>query len=390
MEYFADLHVHVGCVQNRPVKITASKKMTLPNIFDACINKKGINILGLVDCASPKVISEIENYLKTGELIELKRGGLSYKNELTIILGAEIETVEGNNAAHSIAFFPHLVQMKKFSSYMSKYIRNINLSSQRAYVSAFEVLKIVNSLGGDFIPAHIFTPFKSLYGKCYDRLSCAFKDRLGEFYAVELGLSADTNFADMIKELSYKRFLSNSDAHSLEKIAREYNKFNLEAPTYDNIFSALKKDDQKNYIVGNYGLNPLLGKYHRTRCLCCGYIAEIDPPVKHCPKCLSTNVVLGVLDRITQIADYKTPVHPVDRPPYYYQIPLEFLPGIGKRTIEKLVYLFGSEMNILHSVDFDLLVNAIGKEAARKIVKGRHGELKLKSGGGGMYGKITS
>ena len=32
MDYFADLHVHVGCAQNRPVKITASKKIH-PNIL---------------------------------------------------------------------------------------------------------------------------------------------------------------------------------------------------------------------------------------------------------------------------------------------------------------------------------------------------------------------
>ncbi len=390
MDYFADLHVHVGCAQNRPVKITASKKMTLTNIFDACVHKKGINILGLVDCASPLVMGEIETHIKSGELIELEGGGLSYKKKLTVILGAEIETVEGDAAAHIIVFFPYLTQMRQFSDFMSKYIKNINLSSQRSYISAFEVLKHVQSLGGDLIPAHIFTPFKSFYGNCYDRLSYAFKDRFGEIFAVELGLSADTNFADMIKELANKCFLSNSDAHSLGKIAREYNKFNLESPSYKNIFSALKTGDNKNFIVANYGLNPLLGKYHRTRCLSCDYVAQEDPPVNHCPKCLSQNIVLGVLDRIMLISDYKTPVHPEGRPPYCYQIPLEFLPGIGSKTIEKLISLFGSEMNVLHSADIDQLIEVIGEDAASKIVMGRRGELRLKAGGGGLYGKILS
>jgi uncharacterized protein (TIGR00375 family) len=207
---------------------------------------------------------------------------------------------------------------------------------------------------------------------------------------VELGLSADTNFADMIGELSNKSFLSNSDAHSLSKIAREYNKLILESPTYKNLVHALKKSDDKNFIAGNYGLNPLLGKYHRTRCLNCGYISEEAPPVNYCPKCLSKKIVLGVIDRINNIADYDKPIHPEGRPPYYYQIPLEFLPGLGKKTVEMLVSCFGSEMNVLHHADFDQLMDIVGETLATRIVQGRERKLKLKAGGGGLYGKILS
>ena len=178
--------------------------------------------------------------------------------------------------------------MRDFSKIISKYITNITLSSQKARISAKDLLKLITQLGGKLVPAHVFTPFKSFYGSCYDRLSVAFEKGLEDIEAIELGLSADSNFADTIKELSNKSFLSNSDAHSLNKIAREYNILKLKTPDFENIFSALQCNTDENHIIANYGLNPKLGKYHRTFCSNCGYIAETKPPVKCCPNCNNT------------------------------------------------------------------------------------------------------
>ncbi|HHW02681.1 MAG TPA: TIGR00375 family protein [Thermoanaerobacterales bacterium] len=389
MEYFADLHVHIGTAKNRPVKITASRQLTIKNIFNACLTMKGIDIIGIVDCASPPVIDEIKELIKKGELKELKGGGLSYREKITVILGAEIETSEDAGAAHVVAFFPYFQQMCEFSMAMASHITNIYLSSQRAHLNAYQLLDIVNGLGGKLIPAHIFTPFKSFYGNCYDRLYHAFKEKYDQISAVELGLSSDTDFADTIGELSSKTFLSNSDAHSIEKIAREYNRLSLKAPDFENLFDALiANGNNDNYVVANYGIDPRLGKYHRTRCLKCGYIAEEKPPVLECPCCHSKDIVPGVLDRITIISDYKHPVHPAGRPPYIYQIPLEFIPGLGKKSLKKLIDVFGSEMNVLQFAEEQELANVVGETIARKIILSRQGLLHLKAGGGGHYGKI--
>ena len=389
MECFADLHVHIGQAKKRPVKITASRSLTLSNIYDYCLNKKGIDIIGIVDCASPYVLGEISEHLESEEVRPLAGGGLRYKDKLTIILGAEIETTEEKGAAHSIAFFPYYEQIKEFSMIISEYITNITLSSQKARLPAKELLKIVRSLGGEMIPAHVFTPFKSFYGSCYDRLSLAFEDGLDDIAGVELGLSADTDFADTIKELSTKTFLSNSDAHSLGKIAREYNKMKLKFPDFKNIFSALRGSDN-NFIMSNYGLSPKLGKYHRTFCPVCNYIAGGAPPVIKCPICNNESVTLGVLDRITIIADSTAPVHPQHRPLYHYQIPLEFIPGIGRKTIEKLLLYFGTEMNVIHDADVKQLTEIVGEQRAESIILAREGKLDLKVGGGGFYGKVLN
>lgn len=390
MKYLADLHVHIGQARNRPIKITASRKLTLKNICDFCLNKKGIDIVGIVDAASPLVLDEIQELVEKGTIKEKTNGGFDYKQDLTIILGSEIETDELNGAAHSVAYFPYYKQMCTFSNTISKYITNINLSSQKARISAYELEKIVDEIGGILVPAHVFTPFKSFYGSCYNRLEQAFKQRLIKIPAIELGLSADSDLADRISELSEKVFLSNSDAHSLQKIAREYTVMDLASSDFNSIVKALKKEDNENKILANYGLDPKLGKYHRTRCKKCGTIQDGSFPVDRCSYCNSKNVVLGVLDRISLIADYTKSLHPKDRPPYYYQIPLEFIPGVGKKTIDKLINYFESEMNVLHKVDQDQLSRVVNENVAKNIILGRQGRLSIQNGGGGVYGKVIS
>ncbi|NLZ53051.1 MAG: TIGR00375 family protein, partial [Thermoanaerobacteraceae bacterium] len=220
-----------------------------------------------------------------------------------------------------------------------------------------------------------------------DRLSYAFEDEFDKIISVELGLSADTDFADTISELATKTFLTNSDAHSLEKIAREYNRMKLRFPDFKNIFSALKGFDN-NFIVSNYGLDPKLGKYHRTFCPSCNYTAHEILPVTECPSCHNKAVTLGVFDRIALIADYKTPIHPENRPLYHYQVPLEFIPGIGNKTIEKLILNFGTEMNVIHNADKIQLTDVVGEQIATSIILAREGKLDMKVGGGGFYGKV--
>lgn len=389
MEYFADLHVHVGSAKRQPVKITASRALTLESIFHNCIYKKGIDIVGIVDCASPPVIKELNEFIEAGDLSEIPGGGLSYKEKLTVFLGAEIETDEGTGAAHNVAFFRDVQHVTEFSNRIAEYITNINLSSQRARMDARKLLGITQEFDGLIIPAHVFTPFKSFYGKCYDRMADAFPDDYDNILAVELGLSADTYLADTISELSLKSFLSNSDAHSVDKIAREYNKFELKEASLENFISALLNKNE-NHIVANCGLDPRLGKYHRTLCLDCNYTAKEPPPVLRCPICKGGNLTVGVLDRITQIADLQKPVHPPGRPPYHHHIPLEFIPGIGRKTMERLIRHFGNEMTVIHKSDFDDLKQAVGEKVAKNILDARNGRLGFESGGGGIYGKIIT
>ena len=392
-EIFADLHVHIGRSETgKPIKITGAKNLNFANIAKECADKKGIEVVGIIDCASPYVIEDIEHFLEVGDAYELKDGGIIYKNKVCILLGSEVETTEvGRNgksgAAHNICFFPYLKDIKAFSKEMSKHIKNITLSTQRSNISGYELIDIVEEHNGILIPAHIFTPYKSYYGNCVDRLEYVFKEKYDKIFAVELGLSADTFLADTISELENKTFVTNSDAHSLPRIAREYNKMQVEDISFKEIVKALKEEDGRK-VLTNYGLDPKLGKYHRSFCDNCNAVIEINDIATSCPRCNGNNITFGVLDRIELIKDKKQTKSPKNRPPYIYQIPLSFIPGVGEKTIEKLIDHFETEMNILHKAQKDDIEAVVGEKVAISICNAREGNVKVHSGGGGIYGTI--
>ena len=149
-------------------------------------------------------------------------------------------------------------------------------------------------MDGLFIPAHVFTPFKSLYGKgVISSLNEVFEPALID--AIELGLSADTEMVKSIKELEQYVILTNSDAHSLGKIAREYQTIRLEQASFTEFKKALREKDNR-MITANYGLNPLLGKYHQTVCSDCSQI--VPDGELFCPACHSKHIIKGVSTRI--------------------------------------------------------------------------------------------
>ena len=394
-EVFADLHVHIGRSENgKPIKITAARSLNFANIAKECADRKGINIVGIIDCASPYVIEDIENFLRSGEAYEIEDGGIIYKDKVCIILGSEIETAEINDegrtrSAHNLCYFPSLKDIKAFSKEMERHIHNITLSSQRADISAYDLVDIVERYNGVLIPAHAFTPHKSFYGNCTDRLSKIFKEKFYKIFAIELGLSSDTYLADEISELETRTFITNSDAHSLPKIAREYNKMLLDGISFKEVLKALKNEDGRK-ILANYGLDPKLGKYHRTFCEKCGKPIEGKAPVTRCPDCDSSKITMGVFDRIEMIKDKEKTKSPDFRPPYIYQIPLSFMPGLGGKTIDKLLNNFETEMNILHKLSEDDIEAVVGAKIAKNIIAARTGNVKIQAGGGGVYGKLTA
>ena len=392
-EIYADLHVHIGrSEKGKPIKITAARSLNFANIAKECVERKGINLVGIIDCASPYIIDDIEEFLKTGEAYEIDDGGIVYKDKVCIILGSEIETSEINDdgktgSAHNLCYFPHLVDIKGFSNEMKGHIKNMTLSSQRADISAYELIDIVHKYNGILIPAHAFTPHKSFYGNCTSSLKRIFKEKYEKILAIELGLSSDTFLADKISELENKTFLTNSDAHSLPKIAREYNKMLMESPSFKEFIKVLKNEDGRK-VIANYGLDPKLGKYHRTYCEVCNKRIEGIAPVTKCHECESKNITMGVFDRIEVIKDKENTQSPENRPKYIYQIPLTFIPGLGKKTIDKLLNNFGTEMTILHKLGNDDIEGVVGEKIANNIILARDGKMKIVAGGGGNYGKV--
>ena len=182
-----------------------------------------------------------------------------------------------------------------------------------------------------------------------------------------------------ISELETRTFLTNSDAHSLPKIAREYNKILVNDISFKELLKALKNKDGRK-IVSNYGMDPKLGKYHRTYCEVCGKNIAGNAPVTKCDTCDSKNITMGVYDRIEVIKDKNTTKSPKNRPPYVYQIPLTFIPGLGGKTIDKLLNNFETEMNILHKLSKDDIEAVVGEKVANNIINSIEGNIKIEAG----------
>ncbi len=384
-EYFMDLHIHLGrTASGRPVKITASNKLTLEAVLEEARFRKGLDMVGVIDCQVPEVLIGLRNSLASGEVLELPDGGIRI-GDLTLILGAEIEIYDENcqGMIHALCYMKTVEKMVEFSNWLSKRMKNVTLSTQRVYENALEIQREVKRLDGLFIPAHVFTPFKSLYGKGVKQsLTEVFEPELID--AVELGLSADTSMAERLEELGEYAFLSNSDAHSVGKIAREYQRVRMLEPSFEELRLALKEEGGRG-VIANYGLSPQLGKYFTTVCEKC--FSPSLQGMEDCQICGHKRFVKGVSDRIEELVDDKeTKRH---RPPYIHQVPLDFIPGVGPKTLVKLRGVFGTEMGILHEASFEELVEVVGEKVAGLIFAARNGTLAFNAGGGGRFGRIS-
>ncbi len=343
-------------------------------------------MVGIIDCHVPAVIHELEEAVEKGEIYEHRDGGL-VKDGGCLIPGSEIEIYDENcnGPIHVLVFLPYLNSMKHFSSWLGERMTNHHLSSQRFYGSAIELQEKAKELGGLFVIAHAFTPFKSLYGRgVVKSMEEVFRPDLID--AIELGLSCDTQMAGQVGELEKHTFLSNSDAHSLEKIGREYQAIDMEDLSFKELIFALKGKEGRK-IAGNFGLHPQLGKYYRTCCATCGALFPEGGTLK-CLHCEKGRIVKGVSNRIKELSDATAASSPVNRPPYTHHAPLEFIPGLGPRMLEKLRGLFGTDMEVIHSVSAEELRKVLPNQVVDKIIESRNGTIYLKEGGGGHYGKL--
>lgn len=366
-----------------PVKITASEKMTLAAVLESGKADKGLDILGVVDCGSPLVYEEILGLLDRGALHQTRNGDLLSARGVLLVPGVETESLEG---AHFISYLPNLAALELWQKIMATKIKNQNLSTQKTSLKAVELLNMTAGLGGMFVVAHAFTPHRGAYGCWVKRLEEGFGSSCKMINALELGLSSDTDMADLIRETGRFTLLSNSDAHSLPNIGREYNLFRMAELSFEELRKVFGNVEGRR-VMANFGMHPRLGKYHRSFCEACQTIADSAEPRFYCEDC-GKLLVTGVWDRIMEIRDYEEAHHPVGRPPYNYRVPLSFIPGLGPRTYERLRKGLGTDIDIMEKADLELIEKLTNRSIKAYIQDMRDNSLNIIPGGGGKYGRV--
>lgn len=381
---YADLHIHLGrTTQGKPVKITASPQLTLARIPKVA-KEKGLNLVGLVDSACSGVLEDLRVLLEDGEIVPLPGGGCSWQG-LTLFFGSEVELAQEGTGreAHFLAYFPDFPTLTGYTRDLSAFVTNPTLSTQRVRLTPDNWLDLVVKHGGVAIAAHAFTPHKGVYGNCVAQLEQIFTQPQ-RISALELGLSANTQMALSIKDTHSYSYIANSDAHSLPAIAREFTVYDLPEVNFSEWEKSLKVDN--GGVVATHGLEPLLGKYYRSFCPRCNYLAREAQQIFNCPQCTAT-MIPGVWDRILEISNATEDLQ--TRPPYRSHVPLAMLLGVGPKTYQKMIKELGTEIDILYNVSLDSISRLVGSQIANQIRQVRLGTLQIEPGGGGNYGRVA-
>ena len=161
---------------------------------------------------------------------------------------------------------------------------------------------IAEESGTLFGPSHAFTPYTGIYGN-HDNLKSAYGNISKNISFLELGLSADSSYADKISELHDIVYLSNSDAHSPfpHRLAREFNVIDIPDISFDSIKNLFEM--KKGKIIENIGLPPEEGKYNESACNKCYTHYSFEESISKNWRCSCGGTIKkGVADRVEELS----------------------------------------------------------------------------------------
>ncbi len=405
MEFIADLHIHSH-------HSVATSKNLVPEHLEYWSRIKGIHLLGTGDCIHPGWLAELKEKLEPadGGLFRLKKDyrlresrELSHESippDVRFILTGELSTIFKRNGrvrkVHSVCVFPD------FDSLMSvqrRLDRIGNIRSDGRPILGLDVKDLFSMVleSGEksfLVPAHIWTPWFSVLGSKsgFDSIEECFEDLTPELFAVETGLSSDPPMNRTCSFLDRFSLVSNSDAHSPEKLGREATVFTCRM-SYDDLYGALKGGGG---LAGTIEFFPEEGKYHYDGHRKCGVRWNPVETARNggvCPEC-GREVTRGVMHRVAELADktgncgeYRS-ITPL---PDIIAEMLGQKSASSKKAVamyHRLIRRIGSEFHILLKADLKDLAAEADVRFAEGIRRLRCGEVELLEGYDGEFGKI--
>ncbi len=373
-----DFHIH------SKYSAATSKNMNLENISIGS-RQKGLSVVATGDALNKFWLEEIE---------ELRfKDGVGKLNDCHFIITTE---VEDKNRVHHLILFEGLDSVHTLRELVEKHSSDLDKDGRPHFrIGGEAVARACHDAAAMIGPSHAFVPWTSVY-KEYDALSECYGSEKVDF--LELGLSADTYLANTIKELEDITFLTNSDAHSPSphRLGREFNRLEVGKISFGEIKKAILGEEGRNIIL-NVGLDPRLGKYHRTSCIKCYThysLQEAEDVRWRCPNCRA-RIKKGVRERISELEDSDAAA----RPRYLRIAPLaEIIAKVAglksvysakvNRIWTSLVETFGSEIAVLVDVPIEG-IREIDSRTADAIKLYREEKFTIIEGGGGRYGEIN-
>jgi len=408
--YVADLHIHSHYSR------ATSKDLDLEHL-SRWAQLKGVQLVATGDIAHPGWLAELQSKLEPAEegLFRLKAEyaapvqatvPAACQAPVRFLLGGEVSNIYKKNGAvrkiHHLIFMPSFAALERLQASLEK-IGNIRSDGRPILgLDSRDLLEIVLETDprGYLIPAHIWTPWFAILGSKsgFDSVEECFDELTPHIFALETGLSADPAMCWRISSLDGYTLVSNSDAHSPPKLAREASLF-ATAFGYDALFAALKSGDPERYL-GTLEFFPEEGKYHLDGHRNCGICWHPQTSIEHNDLCTVCGkpVTIGVMHRVETLADRPAGVKPPRSHPYHNLIPLpEILgevqgTGAGSKRVQEqyqeLLGKLGAELHILLDAPLEEIARVGGALLAEGIRRVRSGQVTIAGGYDGEYGVI--
>jgi uncharacterized protein (TIGR00375 family) len=398
MKIIADFHTHsrfaMACSQN----------ITLQGMETAAI-EKGINLISTGDFLHtawlPEMASNLEEHESTG-LFKVKGS----KTGVRFILSGEVCTIfpakdRTMKKVHQCIALPSFESVSALQDALKKYGSLGSDGRPILSMSAADLVETVFRIDQNafVFPAHAWTPYFGVLGSIsgFDSIKDAYEDQEKHIFALETGLSSDPLMNWCVSELDKYTLLSNSDMHSLPKMGREANVFELdEGFDYKTIINAIKDRDSRRF-KGTLEFYPEEGKYHYDGHRNCNFSTDPGSGISVCPVC-GKKLVVGVLHRVFDLADRKLGFRPDDAPSFTYMVPLrEILAYAMKKNVyspviesqyAKLVEAFGTEFKVLMDTGIEEIAEQSNEDVAQSVKNVRENRIHIKPGYAGVFGEL--
>ncbi|MBN2127151.1 MAG: helix-turn-helix domain-containing protein, partial [Candidatus Diapherotrites archaeon] len=239
-EFNCDLHFH------GPQSSGVSKNMEIPVIAKQS-ELKGLQVVSTSDILNQKWFEHVKKFL-----VEEENNVFTARDSKTnLIVGTEVNC---NKRVHHLIYLPSLESAIELKNSMEgkAIFDSWGCGRPTIRLSAEEIAEHVKDAGGIIGPAHAFTPYFSVYAH-FNSLKEVYGNQEKNIYFMELGLSADTNLADLISENHKYSFLTNSDSHCVhpESIIYRYNGEPIKIKDFDEKEVIQSFDFEKETVVNS-------------------------------------------------------------------------------------------------------------------------------------------